>query len=233
MRLANRLGQLESELRSTIASAGARTATAKAELMESSAFFGETNPGASLIYYDDRGAPTMRGTIAGSARDWNNDLRNVKLVDAKDANRSPTLYYDEKFVDRRDVVGDVRVASRFVREPDGSGRIHLEFTEDPDPGRTSMTVPHETGHALGLADNVGGPCNELMAGGVFTESSDRVVACTLSNPSPSEIATVERYWQPDTPRTHGGVPLAIIEDEEARQREYQEALRWYRRAEQR
>ncbi|MGL5827042.1 MAG: snapalysin family zinc-dependent metalloprotease [Nocardioides sp.] len=197
------LARVTSELRSTIASAGARTATAKARLMESSNFFGETSPGVSVVYYDDSAAPSVEARIEQAASIWNNRLNNVKLVEAYPGSPRPTVFYHEE----KGEMGSRHDVDTTTKDSTVS-KITFSLGDVP-PGHL-RTVTHETGHALGLPDNYGAPCEVLMSGGRAAGSGDGNPECESYLPTTAEVNQVDQLWQPGAERGSNGVPIGIL-----------------------
>ncbi|MDK1476500.1 snapalysin family zinc-dependent metalloprotease [Streptomyces sp. 549] len=126
------------------------------------------------VTYDTALAPRYRSQIAASARIWNSSVSSVRLQEGGNA-------------DFRYRQGDSARGSYAYTDGRGTGWILLDHRQTRRYDATRITA-HETGHVLGLTDNYGGPCSELMSGGGAGTS------CTNAVPDRAEIARVDRLW---------------------------------------
>ncbi|MGW1542233.1 snapalysin [Streptomyces sp. NPDC002309] len=130
---------------------------------------------AVTVYYDASRAPSFRSQISSAASIWNSSEANVKLEEASGS--ADFSYYE----------GNDSRGSHASTNGHGSGYIFLDYGQNQQYDSVRI-VTHETGHVLGLQDNYGGPCSELMSGGSAGPS------CTNSYPNATERARVDQVW---------------------------------------
>ncbi|MFJ9704559.1 snapalysin [Streptomyces sp. NPDC101234] len=139
---------------------------------------------AVTVYYDDSQAPSFRSQIASAASIWNSSESNVKL---KEASSGADFSYRE---------GNDSRGSYASTNGHGSGYVFLDYTQTRQYDSVRVAT-HETGHVLGLPDDYGGPCSELMSGGTAGTS------CTNRYPSAAERSRVDQLWTTGLAQTQG------------------------------
>jgi snapalysin len=134
-------------------------------------------PGAQAVtvYYNASRAPSFRSQIASAASIWNSSESNVKLQESSSG--ADFSYYE----------GNDPRGSYASTNGHGSGYVFLDYTQSRQYDSIRV-VTHETGHVLGLPDNYGGPCSELMSGGTAGPS------CTNRYPNATERSRVDQLW---------------------------------------
>ncbi|WP_406438470.1 snapalysin [Streptomyces sp. NBC_00631] len=135
-------------------------------------------PGAQAVtvYYNDSQAPSFRSQISSAASIWNSSESNVKLQEASGGG-ADFSYYE----------GNDARGSYASTDGHGSGYIFLDYSQSRRYDAVRV-VTHETGHVLGLPDDYGGPCSELMSGGTAGTS------CTNRYPDAAERSRVDQLW---------------------------------------
>ncbi|MEV6764278.1 snapalysin [Streptomyces sp. NPDC051105] len=132
---------------------------------------------AVTIYYDASRAPSFRSQIASAASIWNSSESHVKLQEASSGAGADFSYYE----------GNDQRGSYASTNGHGSGYIFLDYTQSRQYDSVRVAT-HETGHVLGLPDDYGGPCSELMSGGTAGPS------CTNRYPNATERSRVDQLW---------------------------------------
>lgn len=130
---------------------------------------------AVTVYYDASRAPSFRSQISSAASIWNSSESNVKLQETSGS--ADFSYYE----------GNDPRGSHASTNGHGSGYIFLDYGQNQQYDSVRI-VTHETGHVLGLQDNYGGPCSELMSGGTAGPS------CTNRYPNATERSRVDQMW---------------------------------------
>lgn len=149
----------------------------------------QPNAQAVTLYYNASQAPSFRSQIASAASIWNSSESNVKLQEAS------TGGADFSYREGNDPRGSYTSTNGH-----GSGYVFLDYTQNRQYDSVRV-VTHETGHVLGLPDDYGGPCRELMSGGSAGPS------CTSRYPNVTERSRVDQLWAtgptqaPDTARS--------------------------------
>lgn len=134
-------------------------------------------PGAQAVtvYYNTSHAPSFRSQIASAAAIWNGSESNVKLQESSSG--GDFSYYE----------GNDSRGSYASTDGHGSGYVFIDYTQSRQYDAIRV-ASHETGHVLGLSDDYGGPCSELMSGGSAGTS------CTNRYPNAAERARVDQLW---------------------------------------
>ncbi|MEU9455851.1 snapalysin [Streptomyces sp. NPDC048277] len=135
----------------------------------------QPNAQAVTIYYNDSHAPSFRSQISSAASIWNSSESNVKLQQASSG--ADFSYYE----------GNDSRGSYASTDGHGKGYVFLDYTQTKQYDSVRVAA-HETGHVLGLPDDYGGPCSELMSGGTAGTS------CTNRYPNATERARVDQLW---------------------------------------
>ncbi|WUH97810.1 snapalysin family zinc-dependent metalloprotease [Spirillospora sp. NBC_00431] len=130
----------------------------------------------TTLYYDDSQAAEFQDAVAAGVKVWNENVQNVRLVEAQPGGRAEIQIIADNGWPRA-IVGPVRPG----------GRVTVWFgrqavTQGYD---TTRIAAHELGHSLGLPDVKPGPCSSLMSG------SSAGVSCTNPIPNSSERARVD------------------------------------------
>jgi len=136
----------------------------------------QPNAQAVTVYYDASQAPSFRSQIASAASIWNSSESNVKLQEASSGGA------DFSYREGNDPRGSYSSSNNH-----GSGYVFLDYTQNQQYDSVRV-VTHETGHVLGLPDDYGGPCSELMSGGTAGPS------CTNRYPNVTERSRVDQLW---------------------------------------
>ncbi|PKW06385.1 snapalysin [Streptomyces sp. 1222.5] len=136
----------------------------------------QPNAQAVTVYYDASQAPSFRSQIASAASIWNSSESNVKLQEASSGGA------DFSYREGNDPRGSYSSSNNH-----GSGYVFLDYTQNQQYDSVRV-VTHETGHVLGLPDDYGGPCSELMSGGTAGPS------CTNRYPNATERSRVDQLW---------------------------------------
>ncbi|MFF2131481.1 snapalysin [Streptomyces olivochromogenes] len=127
------------------------------------------------VYYNASQAPSFRSQISSAASIWNSSESNVKL---QEASSGADFSYKE---------GNDPRGSYASTNGHGSGYVFIDYTQSQQYDSVRV-VTHETGHVLGLPDDYGGPCSELMSGGSAGPS------CTNRYPNATESSRVDQLW---------------------------------------
>ncbi|MFF5014457.1 snapalysin [Streptomyces sp. NPDC001165] len=135
----------------------------------------QPNAQAVTVYYNASQAPSFRSQISSAASIWNSSESNVKLQEASSG-------ADFSYIEGNDPRG-----SYTSTDGHGSGYVFLDYTQSRQYDSVRV-VTHETGHVLGLPDDYGGPCSELMSGGTAGPS------CTNRYPNVTERSRVDQLW---------------------------------------
>lgn len=136
----------------------------------------QPNAQAVTVSYNASQAPSFRSQIASAASIWNSSESNVKLQEASSGGA------DFSYREGNDPRG-----SYASTNGQGSGYVFLDYTQTQQYDSVRV-VTHETGHVLGLPDNYGGPCSELMSGGTPGPS------CINRYPNVTERSRVDQLW---------------------------------------
>lgn len=131
------------------------------------------------LRYDDSRAAGWEAAIQAGVASWNNNVDNVKLVEAAPGTRAEIQIVATSGWPQA-TLGPVR--------PGGSSRVELgnqAVTQGHDKTRIAA---HELGHNLGLPDTKPGPCSQLMSG------SSAGTSCKNAVPDAAEQARVERAY---------------------------------------
>ncbi|MGW3210071.1 snapalysin [Streptomyces sp. NPDC001135] len=136
----------------------------------------QPNAQSVTVYYNASQAPSFRSQIASAASIWNSSESNVKLQEAS------TGAADFSYREGNDPRGSYASTNGH-----GSGYVFLDYTQSRQYDSVRV-VTHETGHVLGLPDDYGGPCSELMSGGSAGPS------CTDRYPNLAERSRVDQLW---------------------------------------
>ncbi|MFI0373414.1 snapalysin family zinc-dependent metalloprotease [Actinomadura sp. 1N219] len=134
----------------------------------------------TTLYYDDSQAAEFQDAVAAGVKVWNDNVQNVKLVEAQPGARAEIQIIADNGWPRA-IVGPVRPG----------GRVQVWFgrqavTQGYD---TTRIASHELGHSLGLPDMKPGPCTSLMSG------STAGVPCKNPVPNSTEKARVEANYR--------------------------------------
>ncbi|MGW7539744.1 snapalysin [Streptomyces sp. NPDC054770] len=145
-------------------------------------------PGAQAVtvYYNTSRAPSFRSQISAAASIWNSSESDVKLQEASSG--ADFSYYE----------GNDQRGSYASTDGHGKGYVFLDYTQTRQYDSVRV-VSHETGHVLGLSDDYGGPCSELMSGGSAGTS------CTNRYPDAAERSRVDQLWSTGLAQTPGTV----------------------------
>ncbi|MFF2510187.1 snapalysin [Streptomyces sp. NPDC058086] len=135
----------------------------------------QPNAQAVTVYYNASQAPSFRSQISSAASIWNSSESNVKLQEASSG--ADFSYYE----------GNDPRGSYASTNGHGSGYVFLDYTQSQQYDSVRVAT-HETGHVLGLPDDYGGPCSELMSGGSAGPS------CTNRYPNATERSRVDQLW---------------------------------------
>ncbi|MFF4548228.1 snapalysin [Streptomyces sp. NPDC001406] len=135
----------------------------------------QPNAQAVTVYYNASRAPSFRSQISSAASIWNSSESNVRLQEASSG--ADFSYYE----------GNDPRGSYASTNGHGSGYVFLDYTQSRQYDAVRV-VTHETGHVLGLPDDYGGPCSELMSGGTAGPS------CTNRYPNATERSRVDQLW---------------------------------------
>ncbi|MEU5534030.1 snapalysin [Streptomyces sp. NPDC020362] len=136
----------------------------------------QPNAQAVTVYYNTSQAPSFRSQISSAAAIWNSSESNVKLQEASSGGAD--FSYQE---------GNDPRGSYTSTNGHGKGYVFLDYTQNRQYDSVRV-VTHETGHVLGLPDDYGGPCSELMSGGSAGPS------CTNRYPDVTERSRVDQLW---------------------------------------
>ncbi|MEU2561024.1 snapalysin family zinc-dependent metalloprotease [Streptomyces longispororuber] len=131
------------------------------------------------LRYDDSRAAGWEAAIAAGVASWNNNVENVKLVEAAPGTRAEIQIVATSGWPQASL-GPVR--------PGGRARVELgnqAVTQGHDKTRIAA---HEIGHNLGLPDTKPGPCSQLMSG------SSAGTSCKNAVPDAAEQARVEAAY---------------------------------------
>ncbi|MGH3242300.1 MAG: snapalysin family zinc-dependent metalloprotease [Spirillospora sp.] len=133
----------------------------------------------TTLYYDDSQAAEFQDAVASGVKVWNENVQNVRLVEAQPGGRAEIQIVADPGWPRA-IVGPVRPG----------GRVTVWFgrqavTEGYD---TTRIAAHELGHSLGLPDAKPGPCSSLMSG------SSAGVSCANPIPNSAERARVDANY---------------------------------------
>ncbi|MYX94684.1 snapalysin [Streptomyces sp. SID486] len=148
----------------------------------------QPNAQAVTVYYNASQAPSFRSQITSAASIWNSSESDVKLQEAS------TGAADFSYREGNDPRG-----SYTSTDGHGSGYVFLDYTQNQQYDSVRV-VTHETGHVLGLPDDYGGPCSELMSGGSAGPS------CTSRYPDATERSRVDQLWSSTPAQTPGTAP---------------------------
>ncbi|TVZ78385.1 snapalysin [Streptomyces sp. BK340] len=145
----------------------------------------QPNAQAVTVYYNASQAPSFRSQIASAASIWNSSESNVKLQEASSGGA------DFSYREGNDPRGSYTSTNGH-----GSGYVFLDYTQNQQYDSVRV-VTHETGHVLGLPDDYGGPCSELMSGGTAGP------LCTDRHPNDTERSRVDQLWATGLAQTPG------------------------------
>ncbi|GGU92795.1 hypothetical protein GCM10010260_29430 [Streptomyces filipinensis] len=148
----------------------------------------QPNARAVTLHYNASQAPSFRSQIASAASIWNSSESNVKLQETS------TGSADFSYREGNDPRGSYTSANGH-----GSGVVFLDYTQNQQYDSVRV-VTHETGHVLGLPDDYGGPCSELMSGGSAGPS------CTSRYPNATERSRVDQLWATGLAHAPGTAP---------------------------
>ncbi|KUF20330.1 MULTISPECIES: snapalysin family zinc-dependent metalloprotease [Streptomyces] len=131
------------------------------------------------LRYDDSRAAGWESAIAAGVASWNNNVDNVKLVEAAPGTRAEIQIVATSGWPQA-TLGPVR--------PGGQGRVELGSQAVTQGHDKTRIAAHEIGHNLGLPDTKPGPCSQLMSG------SSAGTSCKNAVPNAAEQARVERAY---------------------------------------
>ncbi|WP_030567525.1 snapalysin family zinc-dependent metalloprotease [Streptomyces aureocirculatus] len=134
---------------------------------------------AVTLRYDDSRAAGWESAIAAGVASWNNNVDNVKLVEAAPGTRAEIQIVATSGWPQA-TLGPVR--------PGGQARVELGSQAVTQGHDKTRIAAHEIGHNLGLPDTKPGPCSQLMSG------SSAGTSCKNAVPNAAEQARVERAY---------------------------------------
>ncbi|MFH8795895.1 snapalysin family zinc-dependent metalloprotease [Streptomyces sp. NPDC017941] len=134
---------------------------------------------AVTLRYDDSRAAGWESAIAAGVASWNNNVDNVKLVEAAPGTRAEIQIVATSGWPQA-TIGPVR--------PGGQARVELGSQAVTQGHDKTRIAAHEIGHNLGLPDTKPGPCSQLMSG------SSAGTSCKNAVPNAAEQARVERAY---------------------------------------
>lgn len=107
------------------------------------------------LRYDDSRAGGWEAAIAAGVASWNQNVSNVKLVEAAPGARAEIQIVATSGWPQA-TLGPVR--------PGGQVRVELGSQAVSEGHDKTRIAAHEIGHSLGLPDTKPGPCSQLMSG---------------------------------------------------------------------
>lgn len=131
------------------------------------------------LRYDDSRAGSWEAAIAAGVASWNNNVSNVKLVEAAPGTGAEIVIVATTGWPQA-TLGPVR-PGRQVRVELGSQAVSQGYDK-------TRIAAHELGHSLGLPDTKPGPCSQLMSG------SSAGTACTNAVPNATERSRVQSAY---------------------------------------
>ncbi|MGW2225057.1 snapalysin family zinc-dependent metalloprotease [Streptomyces formicae] len=147
------------------------------------------------LRFDDSQARGWEAAIAAGVASWNNNVDNVKLVEAPPGTRAEIQIVATTGWPQA-TIGPVR--------PGGRGRVELGSQAVSQGYDKTRIAAHEIGHNLGLPDTKPGPCSQLMSG------SSAGTACRNAVPDAAEQSRVEAaYANRVAAHTATGAPLVV------------------------
>ncbi|MFC7303406.1 snapalysin family zinc-dependent metalloprotease [Streptomyces monticola] len=134
---------------------------------------------AVTLRYDDSQARGWEAAITAGVASWNNNVDNVKLVEAPPGTRAEIQIVATSGWPQASL-GPVR--------PGGRARVELGSQAVAQGHDKTRITAHELGHNLGLPDTKPGPCSQLMSG------SSAGTSCKNAIPDATEQARVEAAY---------------------------------------
>ncbi|MBM7439362.1 snapalysin family zinc-dependent metalloprotease [Streptomyces sp. HB132] len=131
------------------------------------------------LRYDDSRAGGWEAAITAGVASWNQNVDNVKLVEAAPGTRAEIQIIATTGWPQA-TLGPVR--------PGGQVRVELGSQAVSQGHDKTRIAAHEIGHSLGLPDTKPGPCTQLMSG------SSAGTTCRNAVPNATEQSRVESAY---------------------------------------
>ncbi|MEU1930703.1 metalloprotease [Streptomyces sp. FT05W] len=131
------------------------------------------------LRYDDSRAGGWEAAIAAGVASWNQNVSNVKLVEAAPGARAEIQIVATSGWPQA-TLGPVR--------PGGQVRVELGSQAVSEGHDKTRIAAHEIGHSLGLPDTKPGPCSQLMSG------SSAGITCKNAVPNATERSRVQSTY---------------------------------------
>ncbi|MFJ8888758.1 snapalysin family zinc-dependent metalloprotease [Streptomyces sp. NPDC102402] len=131
------------------------------------------------LRYDDSRAGGWEAAIAAGVASWNQNVGNVKLVEAAPGTRAEIQIVATTGWPQA-TLGPVR--------PGGQVRVELGSQAVSQGYDKTRIAAHEIGHSLGLPDTKPGPCTQLMSG------SSAGISCRNAVANATERSRVESAY---------------------------------------
>ncbi|MEU1488064.1 snapalysin family zinc-dependent metalloprotease [Streptomyces sp. NPDC005752] len=131
------------------------------------------------LRYDDSRAGGWEAAITAGVASWNQNVGNVKLVEAAPGTRAEIQIIATSGWPQA-TLGPVR--------PGGQVRVELGSQAVSQGHDKTRIAAHEIGHSLGLPDTKPGPCTQLMSG------SSAGTTCRNAVPNATEKSRVESAY---------------------------------------
>ncbi|MEU0136322.1 snapalysin family zinc-dependent metalloprotease [Streptomyces sp. NPDC006296] len=131
------------------------------------------------LHYDDSRAGGWEAAIAAGVASWNQNVANVKLVEAAAGTRAEIQIVATTGWPQA-TLGPVR--------PGGQVRVELGSQAVSEGHDKTRIAAHEMGHSLGLPDTKPGPCSQLMSG------SSAGTSCRNAVPNATERSRVDSAY---------------------------------------
>ncbi|KOV64024.1 snapalysin family zinc-dependent metalloprotease [Streptomyces sp. MMG1121] len=136
-------------------------------------------PAVVTLTYDASDAGQWAGPIKQAVQNWNDAVHNVRLEPTSTPG-SADYVYEATSGWPQTTLGPIF--------PGGNGDVQLGQQAVDEGYDATRIAAHETGHILGLPDDYGGPCSEIMSGhGPGT-------SCTNAKPDAAEAAQVDENY---------------------------------------
>ncbi|MET8714761.1 snapalysin family zinc-dependent metalloprotease [Streptomyces sp. NPDC004735] len=131
------------------------------------------------LRYDDSRAGGWEAAISAGVASWNQNVSNVKLVEAAPGTRAEIQIVATSGWPQA-TLGPVR--------PGGQVRVELGSQAVSEGHDKTRIAAHEIGHSLGLPDTKPGPCSQLMSG------SSAGITCKNVVPNATERSRVQSNY---------------------------------------